>query len=255
METDSLTRYVLDACTNPPIDGRAREAAKDFDASAFDGYDHRRDCTLAQRERMRDFLRRTGLEFDDDRWEEFLSRADLQSMLSAAIFPGVVSAKNPPVTVALSKIRSRIEFAAKEPTVPFVDEKPAEQTLRSKRSPMPPDEAAVREATDIASAANVDWNGIASDDLEGARTALIAHLARTTPEQRAWYRNKALLGFVPHGKRVNMEGSATQPLLGYRIRETNGRTCYFDGIFRNGNAWYVGPLPAGLIGEGPDEAA
>lgn len=255
MKTDSLTQYVLDACINPPIDERAREAAKDFDASAFDGYDHRRDCTFAQRERTRDFLRRTGLEFDDHEWAEFLSRADLQSMLSAAIFPGVVSAKNAPVTVALSKIRSRIEFAAKEPPVPFVDEKPAEPTPQSKTAPTPPDEAAVREATDIAAAANVDWNGIASDDLEGAKAALIAHIARTTPEHRAWYRNKAHLGFVPHGKRVNMEGAAMQPFLGYRIRETNGRTCYFDGIFRQGNTWYVGPLPAGLIGEEPDEAA
>lgn len=261
-----LEHFIIDASVDPPLTARAEAAAKTIDASAFGSFDPKRStCTNAQRETMRTFLLLTGLEFDDEGWDELLDRPDMQQLLMGALSEGVIKAKQPAVTVAFMRIRAGIENALKTPTFPDPGPTgPTPSTLKkvAPHLPRPIEKTPARlhepvNESDVLSfleGKTVDWSGVNPQDLSAAKECLKRKLIGLGKRSFAWYAGGINMKFVPRMKdylyagETEGEDGERKPTNGkhvlcYAIEERNGSVTRLDGIFRKGDAWYVAPLP------------
>ncbi len=238
---DPLDRFIMDAALDPPLDARAEAAAKAINPDVFANLDPKtRKCTEEQRARMRKFLSLAGLTFDDEGWNEFLSRPDAQRTLMAGMQQGVIRAGVRDVTIAFMRLREIAELAL--PREPFLDTSTAPSN--SEPTPHPEQTTTHTERIEqIVCGGNVDWSGVQACDIAHVKTCYIQHLARCTEIQLAWH-EKVRIAFEPYEFSVDLEEGIDSKNMRYKIRETNGRTVYLDGIYHDkARGWYVSSLP------------
>lgn len=261
---ERLEHFIMDASVDPPLTARAEKAAKTIDASAFDSFDPKRPaCTDAQRETMREFLRLTGLEFDEEGWDELLGRPDMQQLLMGALSEGVIKAKQPTVTVAFMRVRAGIENALKTPTFPDPGPTaPAPSTLKkvAPHLPRPVEKTPVRpreyvNESDVVAfleGSTVDWSGIDPNDLAHVKECMKRKLVSLGKRSFDWYAGGIEMRFIRRMKDYEYAGEVGEDekkprngkhTLCYAIEEKNGAVARLDGIFHKDDAWYVAPLP------------